>query len=81
MQGRPTPSSAQADPRALTLHAQTSAAVRALLAAGHAADAIAVVCWHGLASSRIAGADEIAGLRTRRFSGRYDPEGRFPAPW
>ncbi|TXL64872.1 nuclease-related domain-containing DEAD/DEAH box helicase [Zeimonas arvi] len=76
MQGRPTPSSAQAEPRTLTLHAQTSAAVRALLAAGHAADAIAVVYWHGLASSRIAGADEIAGLRTRRFSGRYDPEGR-----
>jgi hypothetical protein len=76
MLGRPTPSSAQADPRTLTLHAQTSAAVRMLLAAGHAADDIAVVCWHGLASSRIAGADEIAGLRTRRFTGRYDPEGR-----
>ena len=64
------------DQPAHTLHAQTSAAVRMLLAAGHAADDIAVVCWHGLASSRIAGADEIAGLRTRRFSGRYNPEGR-----
>jgi UDP-N-acetyl-D-glucosamine dehydrogenase len=50
--------------------------VRALLEAGHAADDIAVVCWHGLASSRIAGADEIAGLRTRRFTGRYDDAGR-----
>lgn len=66
----------RADPRADMLHARTDQAVRALLAAGHAPDDIAVVCWHGLASSRIAGADEIAGLRTRRFTGRYDEAGR-----
>ncbi|MCM5571099.1 NERD domain-containing protein/DEAD/DEAH box helicase [Burkholderiaceae bacterium FT117] len=66
----------RADSRADSLHARTDQAVGALLDAGHAPADIAVVCWHGLASSRIAGADEIAGLRTRRFAGRYDADGR-----
>ena len=62
--------------RVASLREQTADAVGALLAAGHAPADIAVVCWHGLASSKLAGCDEIAGLRTRRFSGRYDDDGQ-----
>jgi hypothetical protein len=71
----PRPAAAT-DARVESLHEQTAAAVGALLAAGHAPADIAVVCWHGLASSKLAGCDEIAGLRTRRFSGRYDDGGQ-----
>jgi hypothetical protein len=59
-----------------SLRAQTSAAVRTLLAEGHAASDIAVITWHGLNRSQVAGEDTLAGLRTRRFVGRYTDEGQ-----
>ena len=57
------------------LLAATEAAVRRLLAEGHAPSDIAVITWRGLGGSRIAGLDTLAGLRTRRFTGRYTGEG------
>ncbi|MFA7665183.1 MAG: ATP-binding domain-containing protein [Burkholderiaceae bacterium] len=59
-----------------SLHEQTAAAVREFRAEGHAPADIAVIGWHGLARSRLTTADEIDGLATRRFTGRYDAGGR-----
>lgn len=58
------------------LRAKTVAAVTALRAEGHLAEDIAVITWHGLARSVVAGSDEIAGLRTRRFTGGYTADGQ-----
>ncbi|HWS74129.1 MAG TPA: ATP-binding domain-containing protein [Quisquiliibacterium sp.] len=58
-----------------TLQAATDAAVRRLLAEGHAPADIAVITWRGLGSSKVAGLDTLAGLPTRRFTGRYADDG------
>lgn len=55
---------------------QTDAAVGDLVKEGHAPADIAVIAWHGLAHSRVAGLDRIAGLPTRRFTGDYTNDGR-----
>lgn len=59
-----------------SLLAQTSAAVKAFVDQGHAASDIAVITWRGLDHSRVVGCDSLAGLRTRRFSGRYTDDGQ-----
>lgn len=71
-------SHAPGNPRAANpaLLEMTASAVREFREADHAPADIAVVCWHGLARSQIAGTDEIDGLATRRFTGRYDGDGR-----
>lgn len=70
-------SHAPGNPRAANpaLLEMTASAVREFRKEGHAPADIAVVCWHGLARSQIAGADQIDGLATRRFTGRYDADG------
>lgn len=58
------------------LVAQTSAAVHAFVGQGHAASDIAVITWRGRDHSRVVGCETLAGLRTRRFSGRYTDDGQ-----
>ena len=70
------------DPQLLTytddadLVSRTSAAVRALLDAGHAPQDVVVLSWHGRDRSRVIACDELAGVRTRRFTGAYDDDGQ-----
>lgn len=59
-----------------SLLAATAAAVSEMVAAGHAPADIAVLTWRGLAHSRIAGLDTLAGHPTRRFAGTYYDAGR-----
>ena len=58
-----------------SLLAATESAVRGFLSEGHAPPDIAVITWRGLGSSQLAGLDTLAGLRTRRFTGRYTGDG------
>ncbi|MEN9317031.1 MAG: hypothetical protein RIS35_3424, partial [Pseudomonadota bacterium] len=55
---------------------QTSGAVAAWIREGHTPSNIAVITWHGLARSQVAGQDRIGGLATRRFTGRYTADGQ-----
>lgn len=61
------------DPESLV--AQTSAAVRELVDAGHAPADIAVLAWHGMTSSQVIDQGSLGGLATRRFTRRYTQEG------
>jgi hypothetical protein len=51
------------------------AAVATFLAAGHAPADIAVLGWHGLARSPLAGVERLGARPVRRFTGRYTQQG------
>lgn len=58
-----------------TLVEKTSAAVAALVAAGHAPADIAVISWHGRERSRVIDTPTLGGQPTRRFTGRFTDDG------
>jgi hypothetical protein len=54
----------------------TAQAVERCLELGYALADITVLCWRGLGSSRLMGAERLAGWRLTRFGGGYDEQGR-----